>query len=621
MEQFRKPVKPLAREGGARERLRTEEALRESEERFRAVVDAAREIICTVTPDGRFTWFNPALEVLTGWRPDEWIGREFQEIVHPSDVPACVSAFETALRGEKGPIVCHRLRTRSGRWLPAESTGSPIFRRGRVVRVLGLVRDSSLRVIAEEALATSRRRLAAIFENALDAMLLCDERGNYVDANPAAVALLGYSRRELLTMKTAALIPPQYEQRAQEIARAFAADGQYSGDYRLARKDGTVLDVEFRAVANILPGLHLGVVRDVTDRKHAEEERARSQRRLEEAEQVAHVGSWEWDVATDELTWTAELYRLFGMSPGESAPSYDDSLGRVHPDDRAYVDRMCRSAVQEGRDYTWQARIVRPSGEVRVLHARGHAVRDEDGRVVRMIGMAQDISDRTKDEETRRELVQRLISAQEEERARLSRELHDGAGQSLTALLVGLRHLDHARSLETVRLAAARQRELVAQTLDEISRLARGLRPTALDDLGLRAALERHAADQEWLFGLRVVVDASGLGRRRLPGDVETALYRAAQEALANAARHAQAREVRIAISRDAGQVRLLVADDGRGFDVSVALAAGGGLGLRAIRERATLLGGAAEIRSAAGEGTSVTVTIPVVSRRRRAGA
>jgi signal transduction histidine kinase len=229
-----------------------------------------------------------------------------------------------------------------------------------------------------------------------------------------------------------------------------------------------------------------------------------------------------------------------------------------------------------------------------------------------MIGIAQDITDRKRDEQVRRALLKRLISIHEEERARISRELHDGTGQALAALLVGLRRTQDARSLKEVRLAIARQRELVAQALDELGRLARGLRPTVLDDLGLRAALERHTSDQAWLFGFQVIFDAAGLGRRRLPRAVETALYRVAQEALANAARHADARFVRITLERDRESVRLTVTDDGCGFEVGRVLEANGRLGLHGIRERAALVGGRAEIRSRPGEGTTVKVVAPL---------
>jgi PAS domain S-box-containing protein len=607
-----RPKNVLALVQDVTDRKRAEDALRDSEGRYRMLVETAREMIITVDRDGRFTSFNAAFQALTGWSDAEWIGRPFTEILHPEDVTACLAVFEASLRGEVTPSVTHRLRTRGGEWLTFESTGTPQFRDGRVVAVLGVARDVTMRVRAEEELAQSRRRLQALFHNALDAILIVNDDDRYVDANPAAIELLGYSREELLSLTAMDLTPPGDRTALPDTLHAFAEHGRFSGDYRLLRKDGVVRDAEFRSVANILPGLHLAIVRDITERKRADEDLRRNRRLLEQAEEVAHVGCWEWDLASGSLVWSAETYRIFGVTPLKFAPSFEGFLERVHPEDRAFIRELNERAIRQGGSFAYEGRIVRPTGELRFMHARGQAERDAGGRVIRMMGIAQDITERKRDEELRTRLLKRLISIHEEERARISRELHDGAGQALTALLVGLRRVEDARSLTAARMAVARQRELVAQTIDELGRLARGLRPAVLDDLGLLAALRRYTADQAWLFGIDVVLEADGLGRKRLPRELETMLYRVVQEALANAARHARARRVRVALDRDREMVRLSVSDDGCGFEVERVLEAGAHLGLHSIRERAALAGGRAEIRSRPGHGTMVSVVVPV---------
>jgi signal transduction histidine kinase len=151
--------------------------------------------------------------------------------------------------------------------------------------------------------------------------------------------------------------------------------------------------------------------------------------------------------------------------------------------------------------------------------------------------------------------------------------------------------------------------------LDEVRRLARGLRPSVLDDLGLAAALERYGADYSQAHGVALDLDVAGLAAGRLPGPVETALYRIVQEALTNTAKHAQARRIRIRLERDSDGVKALVADDGCGFD-SDALSrrpGGGQLGLSGMRERAALLNGSVTIQSTPGSGTAVLVRIPLV--------
>jgi signal transduction histidine kinase len=231
---------------------------------------------------------------------------------------------------------------------------------------------------------------------------------------------------------------------------------------------------------------------------------------------------------------------------------------------------------------------------------------------------------RKREEETRRLLLERVFEAQEEERRRIARELHDEAGQQLTSLLVRLRALDRVARRQA-RAEVRSMREGVSRLMDDLGRLARGLNPSVLDDLGLPTALRRHAEEEGRVLGLQIQVRVDGLRTVRLPRPVETSLYRIAQEALANVGRHARARHVAIRLRRDAARVGLTVSDDGVGFDVSGTLesAVAGHLGLHGILERASLMGGAATIDSRLGHGTTIDVRIPLDKgkARRRAGA
>jgi PAS domain S-box-containing protein len=222
-------------------------------------------------------------------------------------------------------------------------------------------------------------------------------------------------------------------------------------------------------------------------------------------------------------------------------------------------------------------------------------------------------------EEERRWFLKRVIDAQDDERRRIARELHDEAGQALTSLIVRLRTLQDARSLREAKAQAARLRRGLADTIGGLGRLARGLHPSLLDDLGLVAVLKRHAAEAAEALAIPIRVRTKGLGSRRLPRAVETALYRIAQEALTNVARHAVAKRVEMVLSRADGTVRLVVRDDGRGFD-PLARARGArsphALGLLGIRERAAALGGTASIDSTPGRGTSVAVAVPLAGAR-----
>lgn len=211
-------------------------------------------------------------------------------------------------------------------------------------------------------------------------------------------------------------------------------------------------------------------------------------------------------------------------------------------------------------------------------------------------------------QQIRNELLDRVISAQEEERRRIARELHDETSQAITSLIVGLRIMEDAHP--EVRERSERLRLLAASTLDEIHDLILELRPRALDELGLQPALRRYVKDFGQKHGIRVDFQAMGIDQR-LPPRVETCLYRIVQEALTNVARHSGARTASVVVDTRSSTASAVIEDDGNGFDPEKA-AGHRSLGLAGMRERAALLQGKIQIESSPGLGTSVFVKIPV---------
>ena len=205
--------------------------------------------------------------------------------------------------------------------------------------------------------------------------------------------------------------------------------------------------------------------------------------------------------------------------------------------------------------------------------------------------------------------LRRVVEGQELERRRLARELHDETGQALTSILLGLKALEERTGDEASRAATQELRELVVSTLQDVRRLAVELRPTALDDFGLVAALERLTASFAEQTGISVDFQTA-LADERLPEEVETALYRIVQESLTNVVKHARARRVSILLARKEGSVKAVVEDDGRGFDP--AEQAGDGFGLVGMSERLALLGGRLEVESDADAGTTIAAEVPV---------
>jgi two-component system, NarL family, sensor histidine kinase DevS len=236
------------------------------------------------------------------------------------------------------------------------------------------------------------------------------------------------------------------------------------------------------------------------------------------------------------------------------------------------------------------------------------AFSDDDLRLAESLAdraaVAVDLSERVG-----RDALARVVKAQELERKRLARELHDETGQALTSILLGLKPLEQSARTDEERAAMASLRELVVSTLRDVRRLAVELRPSALDDFGLATAVERLADTFRDSTGMRVDVETR-LGEVRLPPEVETALYRIVQEALANIVKHAEATHVSILLTRKDFSVAAVVEDDGKGFDETDT--GDDVLGIVGMRERVGLVGGRLAIESGSGSGTTVAAEVPI---------
>ena len=217
-------------------------------------------------------------------------------------------------------------------------------------------------------------------------------------------------------------------------------------------------------------------------------------------------------------------------------------------------------------------------------------------------------------EARRRLLLEHMLSAQEEERRRIARELHDEAGQLLTSLLVGLRTLEGAQNIADVNEQVHRLRKITAQAIDEVGRLARGLHPTVLDDHGLGVALSRHVTEYMKTYNIAVDLKLNELDVSNLPPAVQMGLYRILQEALTNVARHSRAKAVRIKFARLPTALEVSIVDNGFGFDAKAVAASSHRLGIQSMRERAALLGGTISFLSQR-KGTKVLLHVPLAGQ------
>lgn len=428
-----------------------------------------------------------------GLSPDELTGRAMVDLVHPDDRQRLAAELSALARSEPGTAVRVEYRVtqpdRSIRWLRTLYVNC--LANPAVGAIVATCQDVTEYRQASDAFLDSHHRFETVFASTLDALLLCDDQRHYVEVNPAACALLGRTREQLLRLRIDDVVPEGEREAFVAAWPAFMTNGRAAGEQVMVRADGTQCPVEFRSVANVLPGVHLSAIRDVSARRAAEDQANLLQQQL-------------------------------------------------------------------------------------------------------------------------RALTGRLHSLQEEERHRIAREVHDELGQLLTALKLDLawskRRLASHGLVTTsgMREKCESMSALVDDAIGSVRRIASGLHPTELDQLGLVAAIEAHVREFSVRTGVVTSVVAT-LDDSNLDFETRVQLLRITQEAMTNVSRHAQATTVAITLDRDDHGLRLVITDNGRGM----AVVPPGSLGLLGMKERARLCGGELHVDSAPDQGTSVRVVIP----------
>jgi PAS domain S-box-containing protein/putative nucleotidyltransferase with HDIG domain len=285
-----------------------------------------------------------------------------------------------------------------------------------VRRALKEAEDYAKRIEIEGELKRSEERLKLIFEFAPDALYLNDLKGNFVDGNKAAEELTGYKKEELIGknfLKMKLLSFDQVPKAAALLAKNALRKATGPDEFIMQRRDGTHVSVEIRTFPVKIENqiLALGIARDITERKKAEEELRRSQKSLAEAQRIGRMGNWDFDLVKNELRWSDEIYRIFGLKPQEFGATYEAFLSSVHPDERELVDLSYKNAVKNKTPYDIIHRIVRPDGEVRHVHEKSEDIYDETGKAIRSIGTVQDITERRLAEDELKESFEKLRKA------------------------------------------------------------------------------------------------------------------------------------------------------------------------------------------------------------------
>src|SRR3954469_6111103 len=528
--------------------------------------------------------------------PEELLGKSLLELFHAKSHAAINRWHEPIAGPPPWPSIDARILRVNATLADVEVSAAPLAGAGAPSIQL-TVRDVTDRKRAEAALRDNEGRLTLAFAGAQEGVWDWDLATGTVLYSRRWKEMLGYANDEIGSHVRAweQLLHPDDKPAADALYEdVLRRQRRYEAEFRLRHRDGHYITVLTRGFAVRseaddrvvrIVGTHL----DITDQKRTESALRDSEERLRLAFDGAQEGVWDWNLETDAVVYSPRWKQMLGYADDEIEPHISAWERLVHPDDRVRADQAHENVTRGELTYQAEFRLRHKDGQYIHVLSRGFPIRREPGGpVIRIVGTHFDLTERkrTEAERARTELLARLVFAQEDERRRIARDMHDQFGEQLTALSLQIGRL-RVVTANTANLAAEIDAlEDIARCLDDdVDALIWQLRPTALDDLGLEAALTNYMEVWSERTDIRADLHTSGPLDLRLASEVETTLYRIAQEALNNVAKHASAQHVEILLERRPDAVLLVVEDDGIGFEPESVNA--GGFGLVGMRERA----------------------------------
>jgi PAS domain S-box-containing protein len=600
-----------------------------------------------VSYDLKISFVNPRAELFLGWPAEELLGRDCHETLH-YHVPANECKVNGEIRiGEEYHSEEYSFMRRDGRILPVALTATPVRRDGAVVGAVVTFQDITARLAAEKAVRESEVRFRTLFNSSGDLVhpLIGKDGGfgKFVEVNDIACQRLGYTRAEMLSMTPLDLdIPGSFPSPAEieAVQKGILDEGRLMFERVHVTKDGRQIPVEINAHTFELNGemMTLSIVRDITERKQAENLLLANEERIHLATSAGNVGIWDWDVANNKLVWDENMYTLYGMSEKDFDGAYEAWSRTLHPDDRQCVEVEMQAALHGEREYAPEFRIVRPDGCIRNIQASAKSFFDPQGNPLRMIGTNLDITERKQTEAALREAkieAEQANHAKSEFLAHMSHEIRTPLNAIVGAarLMDGENLTPQQTSYARIMRHSSRSLLTLIQNILDLSKIEAGCAEleTGIFELapiidGLAGVATASAQGKDIAFNFDLAPDLPP----RLMGDPYR-LEQVLNNLLSNAIKFTTQGEVSLRVqkvSEDEKSARLLftLADTGIGIsreklgvifepfaqaeNTTTRTHGGTGLGLAISRRLVEMMGGAIEIESTPGKGSRFTFTV-----------
>ncbi len=615
-------------------RNHSQEALRQSEERFRALYEDNPTMYFTVAPNGIVLSVNEFGAEQLGYAKHELIGQSFFTLFPEEDVQAARDRFHALIRNPEKPIQWEFRKIRKD--------GSVRLIKDTARLVLDSEKSSLVLIVCEDVTEwreTESQKLTLQFavDQGMEGMAIHDDQGLFTYVNPSQASMYGFEVEELLGQSWKVLYAQdQIDLIEQQHWPRLLADGKWRGNLVGRKKQGSTFDVEVSlTLLKDTHGQPAGLsctCRDITERKRIEEALIESEKRFDLAVRGSTDGLWHirplpgipWDSPQTPVWWSPRFREMLGYDEEEFPSVFESWISILHPEEKDQVLEAFSAQIKEMRPYDEEHQLRTKSGRYRWFRTRGQGTWDQAGALLHVSGSMQDITGKKQAQkalqqayDNLRHLSRRLEVAKEQERKRMAQELHDEFGQTLTAL-----HVDLAWISRNIKGLTDRQQSpklfeklssmsnLITDAVHSVRRMATSLRPTLLDHLGLIPALEWQARDFQSRTGITCEVSVCPeIMMLQSNPEIATTFFRIVQELLTNVTRHAQASCVHIRFYEEAEWLYLEVQDDGIGItqDHSIPV---NSLGLVGIRERASMVGGKFTISGVSGKGTTALIRI-----------
>jgi PAS domain S-box-containing protein len=607
-----------------RKKARPRAAKAESD--LRRAIDVIPQLIWSAFPDGAVEYCNQRWLENIGLTMEQAQGWGWTAAIHPEDRDELLATWHRVLREGVTGLTEARMRSADGtfRWflisvMPQRDV------HGHIARWYGTNTDIDARKSAERSLVEAEHRFRLIADTTPMLIWISDTDKLCTYFNKAWLGFTGRSLEAELGNGWAEGVHPEDLKKCMDTyTQAFDRREEFRMEYRLRRDDG-----EYRWVLDIgVPRFNLdrsfagyiGTGFDITERKRIEEELRKGEERFRLAADVGKMFAYEWDMDTDVIKLSGEFTQILEIEE-EAYTTGQNLLTKVHPDDRERLVAEIASIGPEQSQLQISFRVMRSDGTVIWVERNGRGFFDEQRRMLRIVGMITDITERKRSEEMIANVSRRLIEAQEQERMRIARELHDNTNQRLALLAV---RIEQIKIDSPIGMADLRARlDEIGKNAVEISRdlqaLSHELHSSKLNYLGLVAAMKGFCTEFSEKQKVEVVFESHDISRPA-PPEVSLCLFRVLQEALHNAAKHSKARKFEVQLWGTSDEIRLLVVDLGTGFDLEAARK-GPGLGLVSMQERVRLMKGRLSIETQSGLGTTIHVRVPVSREASSMGA